>query len=523
MRSKVVKQGKKSIFRFIFSRKMLLILAFLFNIYVIILASDYIDSFVDPTMFAVLSVILILIIFNREGTSVIKMSWCIMISAFPVFGGLFYLLNQVQVWISRRRRNLPEERKLSAHLMQENAAALRAIEEADDQALSVQTYYLGDRSFPAYGDNDVRFFGMGDEYLPAIIEELKGAKEYIRIECFIVSYGKLWDEVHGILKRKAAEGVDVKLMYDGTNMLSDFGSGYAKTLREEGIDARVFSPLVPFVTTEQNNRDHRKIFIVDGRVAFTGGCNLADEYANIIERFGVWKDTGIRIEGPAVKSLDIIFMQMWNADVKRRGGIAISYDDYEDKYKTGSAVEDPSKGILIPYADNPLDDHLVADNVYITLINAATKYVYCTTPYLVPDETLMNALELAARRGVDVRIMMPHIPDKKFTFMLSHSYYEHLITRGVRIYEFEPGFVHAKELISDGMHAAIGTANLDFRSLYMNYENGVYMYNVPAIADMEKDYLKTIEQCIKVDDWKYGMNWAKYLCGRIARILAPLF
>ena len=502
---------------------MLLILAFLFNIYVFALALDYIDSFINQGMISALMIILLLIVFYREGTSVIKMSWGLLIAIFPVFGGIFYLLNQVQIWISKRRRNLPYERKASLNLMKENAAAAKAIESADDQALVVQALYLDDRSFPAYGDNDVKFFGMGDDYLPAIIEELKMAKEYIRIECFIVSHGEIWDKVHEVLKQKVLEGVDVKFMFDGTNMMNDFGVSYAKKLRLDGIGARVFSPLVPFITTEQNNRDHRKIFIIDGKVAYTGGCNLADEYANIIERFGIWKDTGIRIEGPAVKSLDVIFMQMWNADVKRNGGNAISYEDYKDKYEIGESVKDPSKGLLIPYSDNPLDDHLVADNVYITLINAATKYVYCTTPYLVPDETLENALELAARRGVDVRIMMPHIPDKKFTFMLSRSYYRNLLTRGVKIYEFEPGFVHAKEVIADGMHASIGTANLDFRSLYMNYENGVYMYNVPAIADMEKDYLKTLAKCIKVDDWKYDMNWAEYVLGRIARIFAPLF
>ena len=492
-----------------FSRTLLLVLGLLINVALIVLLLVFLKGTVSYWIFVVLSLLEIIFILNREGSSVLKISWIVILAVLPVFGGLFYLFVQIQQNIYRKRRNIPAQQALAQSHLQGSEI------EKD----SVAGYLTSACGFPAYTGTDVKFYPLGDDFLPAMTEELKSAEKYIFMEFFIISPGKVWDEILKVLVERSLTGVKVYLMFDGMNTISSLPKNYSKTLTENGINCRVFAPVVPFITTEQNNRDHRKICVIDGKVAYTGGCNLADEYANLIVRFGHWKDSAARFEGLAVQGLASLFIQMWNADAAQDGGEQLDYALLESM---NTPVNAP--GWMIPYGDSPLDKDRVGENVYIGFLNSAKKYVHIYTPYLVLGDQMLQALEYTARRGVDVKLILPHVPDKPYAFYLAHSYYKELLRSGVRIYEYTPGFVHAKEFISDDTIATIGTINLDFRSLYQHFENGVYMRDVPAIGLMEKDFQETLEKCeeFTMKDLEEYPKW-KMAFGKAVRIFAPMF
>ncbi|MDO5403203.1 MAG: phospholipase D-like domain-containing protein, partial [Eubacteriales bacterium] len=364
-----------------------------------------------------------------------------------------------------------------------------------------------------------------------MLNELKRAEKFIFMEYFIVTESYMWNTILEILKEKVRQGVEVRFMYDGMCSLKLLPYGYYKELEKFGIKSRAFSQLKPVLSTYQNNRDHRKILVIDGKVAFTGGINLADEYINKEVRFGHWKDTAVMVKGKAVRSFTLMFLKMWNLSKKEKSISKDELYEYVDSIETPlPADEDESKDLLLhrggnvtPYGDNPFSRERIGRQVYIDILNRAKEYVHIMTPYLILDDEMLSALTYCAKRGVETIIIMPHIPDKKYAFLLAHTYYKELIENGVKIYEYTPGFVHAKVFVSDGIRASIGTINLDFRSLYLHFECAAYIYKNGAVKDVEADYQNTLKDCGEVTmDMVIKYPLRHRIAGQLLRIIAPL-
>ena len=353
-----------------------------------------------------------------------------------------------------------------------------------------------------------------------MLKQLEQAKKFIFLEYFIVDEGYMWGRILNILAQKVKEGVEVRMMYDGTCEFAKLPRSYSKKLRALGIKCKVFSPIMPMVSTHYNYRDHRKILVIDGKVAFNGGINLADEYINRIDLFGHWKDTGIMVKGPAVDSFTLMFLEMWNIDEKQE-------DDYSKWIGLAdsqiSSEETNYSGYVIPYGDDPLDGEHVGKLVYMDILNHAEDYVHIMTPYLILDGEMETALIFAAKRGVDVRIILPHIPDKKYAFALAKTHYKALLKGGVKIYEYTPGFVHAKTFVSDDKKAVVGTINLDYRSLYHHFECATYLYDMPVVMDIKKDISETLKLCQEVhfEDLK-KQKLSMLIMGKVLKVLGPL-
>jgi cardiolipin synthase len=400
-----------------------------------------------------------------------------------------------------------------------------------DGEVNLAKYLYNTSGFKAYHDNDCQFFPLGEDKWDEMKRQLEQAQHFIFMEYFIVADGKMWDSIVEILARKASEGVEVRFMYDGMNSLVNVSFSFYKKLSKLDIDARPFSQIRPALSTVQNNRDHRKILVIDGKVAFTGGINLADEYINEYERFGHWKDTAIMVKGDAVRSFTCMFLTLWNVAGKKSNIPEEELDRYviaparEDCYfecdRENAAIR--QGGFVIPYADSPFADERIGKQVYIDILNRATDYVHIMTPYLILDDEMIRALSYAALRGVEVIIIMPHVPDKKYAYFLARSYYKELLLKGVKIYEYTPGFVHAKEFVSDGMRGTVGSVNLDYRSLYLHFECGIYIYDNGCLADIEEDFKFTLSKCqeITVEDCN-RYSKIKTLTGKILRLISPL-
>jgi cardiolipin synthase len=344
---------------------------------------------------------------------------------------------------------------------------------------------------------------------------MENAERYIFLEFFILSQGRMLDSVLAVLDRKARAGLDIRLIYDDLGCFMSLPPSFTGEMKQRGIKCMVFNAFRPILSSLQNNRDHRKLVCIDGKVAFTGGINLADEYINEIERFGHWKDAAIMLRGEAAWSLTLIFLQMWNLDPGRNENYPALYP-----WKEGCPVE--SDGFVQPYADSPIDDENVGEHVYIQIINNAKDYVYINTPYLVIDDNLISALALAAKSGVDVRIVTPHRWDKKIVAITSRSYYRQLISAGVRVYEYTNGFNHSKTFVSDDRVATVGTTNLDFRSLYLHFECGVVLYHNRAIGAIRDDFLDTLPRCHEIGLADCARNLFQRVVPDVLRIFAPL-
>ena len=503
----------KKLFRIIFGRTLLLIASLAFQAIVLLFFmlkfSEYIVVYYGFS--AVISLLFCAHIANKDINPTMRMAWITVVMAMPVFGIIFYLFVSIQPhtkMINKRINDLVKETK--PYLKQKSV-----YEEEGESHLSGLARYMNDYAgFPIYNNSDVKYFPLGEEKFKELIIQLKKAKKFIFLEYFIIDEGKMWDTILEILKEKAKEGVEVRLMYDGTCMFALLPHSYPKQMEKLGIKCKVFSPIRPALATYQNNRDHRKIVVIDGRVAFTGGVNLADEYINEINRFGHWKDNAVMITGEAVRSFTIMFLQIWNITEQNQ-------EDYE-KYLIEEPVDNPD-GYVMPYGDQPFDNEYVGEYVYMDVINNAKKYVYIMTPYLILDNEMLTCLEQASKRGVDIKIMLPHITDKPSAYYIARTYYPKLIERGIEVYEYTPGFVHAKTFVSDDRTAIVGTINMDFRSLYLNLECAAYMQNVAAVADIYKDYMDTLDKCQKItlkDCDRY--NPVLQLIGKILWIISPL-
>lgn len=517
-RMEVKKKTKKGIFHIVFSRTALVFLLLIFQV---VLLFEMFTSLVKyaPVMYLLLLILgsaVVIYIINRKENPAFKMSWILFVMAIPIVGMLFYLFTRVQIgtrFIGKRLQDLSLETKPYMEQDEEIIEDLRVSKPAN---ANLAHYMSRQAGYPIKRNTSVKYFPLGEDKFEQLKTELRQAKKFIFMEYFIVEQGIMWDSILEILEEKVKEGVEVRFMYDGMCCIALLPYHYPETLQEKGIKCKMFSPIKPILSTHQNNRDHRKICVIDGHTAFTGGINLADEYINQKERFGHWKDTAVMIKGDAVQNFTIMFLQMWNVTEHQK-------EDYE-KYLTPVQEELRRElGYVLPYGDSPFDNENIGEQVYLHILNHAKKYVHIMTPYLILDNEMVTNLTYAAKSGIEVIIIMPHIPDKWYAFAVAKTYYEELIEAGVQIYEYTPGFVHAKVFVSDDDTATVGTINLDYRSLYLHFECGTFIYNNPVVWNIEKDFQETLKKCQKVSVMDLRTRGTVMtVAGRVLRLIAPL-
>lgn len=507
----------KLAFKVIFGRTMIVGLLLLLQIYILFGVFQYFGEYGQYFYggFTLLAGIVIVYIINKDENPVFKLAWILPVCILPVLGALFYLFIELNPGIFGIKKKL-EKRVLESKEFLKTEKSLQIKMKQEDTDLKQMSFYLEKMGgHGTYENTEITYFPLGELKFKALLEDLNKAEKFIFLEYFIIEKGVMWNSILEILKIKVSQGVEVRLMYDGMCSLVLLPYHYPKELSKFGIKAKMFSPIKPALSTHQNNRDHRKIVVIDGKIAYNGGVNLADEYINEKVVYGHWKDVAIRLEGDAVKSFTGMFLQMWNISEKGE-------EDYK-KYLNVQNLSIKNIGYVIPYGDGPDTKEPIAENVYIDILYNAKEYVYIMTPYLIIDNEMVRALLYAANRGIDVRIILPHIPDKKTVFAVAKTFYPQLIQGGVKIYEYLPGFIHAKTFVSDGEKAVVGTINLDYRSLYLHFECATYLYHHSVIVDIEKDFIDTLEvsQMIKMEDYK-KVNVFMRCTGRILRLIAPL-
>ncbi len=507
-------------FKLVFSRFGLVAISilaqFLWYGLVIYIASEY-SVYINWTL-RLISIFVVLFLIKHERHVTRALSWIIIVFIFPLFGGILYLAVGANLYMSPRLKNIVTSRKNMLKYLKQDEAVFDEIKKGDKDVNSQLEYISKFANYPVYfnRENAIEYYSLGDYCYPKMLEELKKAKKFIFLEYFIINTsGEVWNTILEILEQKVAEGVDVRVIYDDFGSIWTVPSSYYKTLEKKGIKCVAFNRLIPIVAFLMNNRDHRKALIVDGNVAFTGGMNLSDEYINKKERFGHWKDNGIMIRGEAVWNMTVMFLKNWN--VYRTDDT--DYEKYRPTKKLSSSKRD---GFIVPYGDNPLDSENVGEAVYLNIINQANKYVYIFTPYLIIDNEMISALTLASKRGIDVRIVTPFIPDKKLVNMMTKSYYQMLVNDGVKIYEYKPGFIHSKVFVCDDMVATVGTLNLDYRSLYLHFENGIFMYKCKAVQDVKEDCLETFKKSHLMTKKECRPGLLKGVFQAVMRVFAPL-
>ncbi len=510
----LLNRGKRGLFRLIFGRTTIVVLLLAVQFGLLFLGFYRLRNYTLYGGSMLVGLIVALIVINRPRNPYIKITWILLIMLFPVFAIPFYFFVDAELGHRLSRARLEEIDRETAGLLPVQAEALRTLEQADPGAAGLASYLQRTGGFPVWQNSGVDYYPLGEDAFQAILTELEQAERFIFMEYFIIREGYMWGRILKVLEKKARQGVEIRVLYDGTCALYDLPYHYPRQLEELGIRCRMYAPLRPLVSTHYNNRDHRKILVVDGRCAFTGGINLSDEYINRTHPHGHWKDVAVRITGEAVRSFTLMFLQMWN--VEGRG-----MEDCTPYLTASTPVSAP--GWVIPYGDSPFNGENLAEMVYMDVLNRARKYVHIMTPYLIIDHEMVVALTFAARRGVDVKLITPGWPDKKTVFALTRSYYSELIAAGVQIWEYEPGFVHAKTFVSDGVTAVTGSVNLDYRSLYLHFECAALLCGVPAIADIERDFQATLARCrqVTLEDCKKD-RLSRRLTGWLLRPLAPL-
>lgn len=515
-----MKKARK-LLRIIFGRTAFVVMSLLLQISILLAGFRFLSHYMVYIYggFTLLSAFVILYVVNKDENPSFKLAWIIPITVIPVFGTLLYLFLELQWEGKIINRRLRENISDTQPYLKQNPRYMEQLAKTSRSNANLAAYIENSGSYPVYGNTNVKYYPVGEEMFEDMKKELEKAKRFIFMEYFIVERGEMWDSILEILERKVQEGVEVRFMYDGMCCLVLLPYSYPRELRAKGLKAKMFAPIRPALSTYQNNRDHRKILVIDGHTAFTGGINLADEYINRKVRFGHWKDTGIMVKGDAVTSFTMMFLQMWNITEKEPEDYGRYLRDPEFFYPPELSME----GFVIPYGDSPLDQETVGELVYLDIINTARNYVHIMTPYLILNYELVQALQFAAKRGVETIIIMPHIPDKEYAFLLAKAHYEELIRAGVQIYEYTPGFVHAKVFTSDDEKAVVGTINMDYRSLYLHFECAAYIYRNEVIKDVERDFKETLAQCqvITLEECRH-YPWYKKLAGRVLRLFAPL-
>ena len=489
---RLLKKGHIGMVRLVFSRTGLLVLLLLLQVALVLTAFILCEQYMPHLIIlqGIFVVVTVLSLINSHLDPSAKITWLIFIMIVPIFGTLFLLYTRTDLGhraLRDRTRLLDESTR---HTLSQNERAMEGLEKISPESAALDRYLNRTGCFPVYDRTAVKYFPLGEDKFEELLKQLEAAEHFIFLEYFIVEEGEMWGSILEILARKAKQGVEVRVMYDGTNEFSTLPYSYPGKLRALGIQCKVFAPLAPFVSTHYNYRDHRKILVIDGHTAFTGGINLSDRYINREQVYGHWKDTAVMLKGEAVRSFTLMFLQMWNIDEKE--------PEFTRYLNCPARPEAEAPGYVIPYGDSPMDGYRVGEMVYIDILNRAQSYVHIMTPYLILDGELDTALRFAAERGVEVSIILPGIPDKKAPYALAKTHYASLIQAGVKIYEYTPGFVHAKVFSSDDRKAVVGTINLDYRSLYHHFECAAYMVDVPCIRDIEADFAATLEKCHRV-------------------------
>ncbi len=470
---------------------------------------------------------IILYLINRDEIPEIKIPWLIILCFLPVVGAFVYML------LSSNRTSEKEYRRYQQAGQEirpwlEQTEDIQRLRERDFDAYLQANYLYSISKMSCYSHTRTVYYPLGEDFYTALLKDLESASRFIFMEYFIVQEGQMWNPIHEILRRKAAEGVEVFFLYDDVGCMTTLPEHYYETLEREEIHCVPANKFTPILSHIHNNRDHRKITVIDGQIGYTGGINLADEYINAIEKHGHWKDSAVRLEGEAVQNLMLLFIAAWNA----QGAIHLDGSRYMNQrlekkellQRVNASDESLDDGFVIPFGDGPepIYRYRTGKNVYLNMINGARKYLYITTPYLICDRELLNALRNASRKGVDVRIITPHIPDKKAILLMTQSNYSVLIEDGVKIYEYTPGFIHAKNFVCDDKYAVCGTINLDYRSLVHHFECGVWMYGTECIGQMKEDFLETVGVSERISAEQAGLkSWRRFLA-EIMKAFSPL-
>lgn len=500
-------------------RRFFVILLLLIQVAILVFILSSSSSGLSFFIIQTLAVITVIVIYASDKVKIqmdYKTLWIIIILLFPFFGLTLYLMVHFQSSTKIFKREVEKSSEIIAALYEKSNNKLNKLTSLDDCEFLPEFKYLNNvQNFPVYNNTEATYYPLGDDFFEALIPDLKKAEKYIFIEFFIIEEGVMWNTILDILKEKAASGVDVRIIYDDVGCLLTLQKGYAEYLRSLGIKVVVFNKFIPLLTAVQNNRDHRKIISIDGKIAYTGGCNLADEYINKVKKYGHWKDCAIRLKGDAAWSFTVIFISTW---------IMYNKDDldYKKLLPDFSDSTDSSLGFLQPFCDNPTDDELITQEIYLKIIQKAKKYIYINTPYLILDSFIEKSLIHAAQSGVEVIITTPYIPDKKMVHLTTRSYYKKLVDAGVKIYEYANGFIHSKTIVADDKVAVIGSANFDYRSLYLQFECAVLLYNCPVIREMVEDYKNTLPSCTQITPDKCNYGVIKRLFQAFLRFVAPL-
>ncbi|HML37621.1 MAG TPA: cardiolipin synthase [Bacillota bacterium] len=522
------KTFKITIFAIAIAIQVLLIIGF------ILLFNQYFAAFYGFSIF--LSVATVIWILNKRENPAYKIAWIIPIMIFPIFGGLFYLFLNGNRTGNKTKEKMNAIRQQTLECLETNEEVSERLEREDPDAAKQSRYIQRYAGYPLFLNEEAEYLSSGEEKFERLMEELEKAERYIFLEYFIIQEGLMWNSILEILKAKAAKGIDVRVLYDGAGCMETLPFNFIKKLGEYGIKACVFNPMIPVLSIRLNNRDHRKIAVIDGVVGFVGGINLADEYINEVNRHGHWKDAAIMLKGKAVWNLMVMFLSMWNY-VSGANDNPCAYRGEEQCLYCGNSVpeqekpggdlhlfaEGPGDGYIQPFADSPLDDEPVSETVYLNLIYNAQKYIYITTPYLILDNEMVTALCTASKSGVDVRIITPYHGDKRFVHASTRSYYPILVESGIKIYEYTPGFIHSKTIAIDDEYGVVGTINMDYRSLYLHFECGIWMYRSKCICDIRRDFEEIIPICKAMTEEELKKTgWIVTLIRSVLRVFAPL-
>lgn len=513
----LLKKGHKKIVYIIFSRFGLVAALLILQVTLIAAAYNIFKEY-TPHFYGISSVftaVMVLYLMNNRMDASAKNTWLVIILIMPVFGSLLLWYTQSDIGHRALRARIRELVSDTRDMLPQDPEVLDELREQSPGAASLASFIQRSGSRPVYTECSVTYFPSGEAKFAEMLEQLRRAEQFIFLEYFIIDEGIMWGEVLEILAEKARKGVEVRVMYDGTCEFTLLPHDYPRRLEKLGIKCKVFAEIHPFISTHYNYRDHRKILVIDGHTAFTGGVNLADEYINEKQRFGHWKDTAIMVRGSAARSFTLMFLEMWDINERKP-----EYGMYLDRPVPAYSEE---KGFVIPYGDCPLMNQKLGERVYMDILNRAQRYVHIMTPYLILDGELETALKFAAERGVEVSLILPGIPDKRVAYSLAKTHYRSLLESGVRIHEYTPGFVHAKVFAADGKEAVVGTINLDYRSLYHHFECAAYMYGTACIEHIERDFQDTLSLCRKVTPETIKKeNPLMKLTGFIMKTVAPL-
>ena len=467
---------------------------------------------------AVFYIFMITVIVNSDHDASSKITWLTIMAFLPIFGALLYIYTTVDIGHRVLKKKVTNILKNTKNKITQDKSVIDKAEEICPDVADLNYYLNKSGRFPLYENTDVTYYPIGEKMFQSMLVELDKAKDFIFMEYFIVDDGYMWDNILEVLIKKANEGVDVRVMYDGTCEFALLPRTYPSSLEKLGIHCKVFSPVSPFISTHYNYRDHRKIMVIDGKTAYNGGINMADEYINYTHKYGHFKDVGVMLKGDAVDSFTLMFLQMWSVNERH-----CDFSKYLNVGDSPSAGGYFSNGFVMPFGDCPLDEYDVGKSVYMDILNRAKDYVYIMTPYMIMDGELENSLTFSAERGVDVRIILPHISDSFVAQALAKTHYKKLLDAGVKVYEYTPGFVHAKVFVSDDVKSVVGSINMDYRSLYHHFECATYMYGTRCIEDIKSDYKDTLAKCQQVTyESIKNDKWYIKLIGKVLKFVAPL-